>query len=422
MMLKRHSPLMPDWCLYATIALGIGSSLSWTVEAAVNHDSLQNLIFRGSQLSIAIPPTNTRRRVENFVCSKNEYPPPIKDRVESYKVDLDSDPRDRWSQLVKLKKQELQTLVGDVKEILGGMLLALLDDELPLLAHTLPSPYREEIIGIADATGIPLGEVTLYNIFYEVFTFCTSIIAKDISGTIIHGRNLDFGLFLGWDKQNNTWRVTEHLRPLVVETTFIKGGQVLYKSTGFVGHIGILTAVKPGAFSLSIDERFGMDAGILGILKWILGDRSGTWLGFLTRSVMEEETTYEAALRRLSDTRLLAPVYFILAGPSTGAVVTRWKKKYDVWELDDKAAAPWYLVETNYDHWDKPPFFDNRRDPAIACLERAGQHALNRSLLYDVLSTRPILNKLTTYTSLMEPSSGALESWLRWCPDPCPTW
>ena len=78
---------------------------------------------------------------------------------------------------------------------------------------------------IANATGLPLGEVVLYNVFYEVFTVCTSIVAQDqsgkhellrallfllyqmhleipsifcfLSGNLYHGRNLDFGLFMG---------------------------------------------------------------------------------------------------------------------------------------------------------------------------------------------------------------------------------
>lgn len=67
----------------------------------------------------------------------------------------------------------------------------------PQLTATLPSPYREEMAGIAHASGLPASEVTLYNIFYEVFTFCTSIIVQDTQGKLYHGRNLDFGLFLG---------------------------------------------------------------------------------------------------------------------------------------------------------------------------------------------------------------------------------
>ena len=63
--------------------------------------------------------------------------------------------------------------------------------------------------------GIPEGEVALYNVFYELFTLCTSIIEEDKSGQLYHARNLDFGLFLGWDNKNDTWLMTEKLRKIV---------------------------------------------------------------------------------------------------------------------------------------------------------------------------------------------------------------
>ena len=50
------------------------------------------------------------------------------------------------------------------------------------MAAELPEPYGEEIVGLHLATGIPLGEIVLYNIFYEVFTVCTSIVAEDKKG------------------------------------------------------------------------------------------------------------------------------------------------------------------------------------------------------------------------------------------------
>ena len=83
------------------------------------------------------------------------------------------------------------------------------------MADTLPAPYGDEMKGISNATGVPLGkidkgklineddsfsflgEIVLYNIFYEIFTMCTSIVAQDQNGKILHGRNLDFGLLLG---------------------------------------------------------------------------------------------------------------------------------------------------------------------------------------------------------------------------------
>lgn len=79
------------------------------------------------------------------------------------------------------------------------------------MVDTLPSPFGEEIKGIAAVSGVPLGEktqtfwnfqilvtleqkmprwrplsnlgeVVLFNIFYEVFTVCTSIVAEDDKG------------------------------------------------------------------------------------------------------------------------------------------------------------------------------------------------------------------------------------------------
>lgn len=66
------------------------------------------------------------------------------------------------------------------------------------MAQTLPEPYLSEMKGIAEQTQIPLGEITLYNIFYEVFTVCTSVISQGKDNKIYHARNLDFGLLLGY--------------------------------------------------------------------------------------------------------------------------------------------------------------------------------------------------------------------------------
>ncbi len=67
----------------------------------------------------------------------------------------------------------------------------------------MPNGYGDEIKGIANATNIQLGELMLYNMFYEIFTLCTSIVGQDQNGKMYHARNLDFGLFLGWDLTND---------------------------------------------------------------------------------------------------------------------------------------------------------------------------------------------------------------------------
>lgn len=38
--------------------------------------------------------------------------------------------------------------------------------------------YVEEIEGIANASKLPISSIVIHNIFYEILTFCTSIIAR----------------------------------------------------------------------------------------------------------------------------------------------------------------------------------------------------------------------------------------------------
>ena len=87
-----------------------------------------------------------------------------------------------------------------------------------------------------------------------------------------------------------------------------------------------------------------------------------------------------------------------------------------------------FLVQTNYDRTGPVPSFDDRRGPAIDCLEHrmGGPTGYNVSSLYSLLSTVPNLNKLTTYTAVMHAASGRLESYRQLCVDRkgwlCPLW
>ena len=54
-------------------------------------------------------------------------------------------------------------------------------------------------------------------------------------GHVYQGRNLDFGLFLGWDSSNHTWALTERLRPLLFNAKFTKNGETVYQGVYFAG-------------------------------------------------------------------------------------------------------------------------------------------------------------------------------------------
>lgn len=148
------------------------------------------------------------------------------DRVPKYIINLDLPPEERWTQLMMDKKESVRdfslctiscpwlirnskhiifiqalNLLQDIKNytesFFKGRLFKFVDKYLPMMAKTLPEPYLSELKGIAKIADIPLGEITLYNIFYEVFTVCTSLISQGADGKVYHARNLDFGLLLG---------------------------------------------------------------------------------------------------------------------------------------------------------------------------------------------------------------------------------
>jgi hypothetical protein len=76
----------------------------------------------------------------------------------------------------------------------------------------------------------------------EISTFCTSIVARNDHGEIIHVRNLDFGN-------------TANMKQLVVEVSFVKDGVVKAQGPIICGFLGAYTGQKAGVFSVSYNVR-----------------------------------------------------------------------------------------------------------------------------------------------------------------------
>jgi len=361
-------------------------------------------------------------------CINAAFPPSDTSRAVGWHViNLDAPPEDRWTPLVKAKKTQIAALVKHIKtyikELSGSSLLIdIIENKLGPLADTMRYPFGEEMKGIARAGNITLSDVVMFNVFYELFTFCTSIVAEDGNGKLYHVRNLDFGIFMGWDVKTHKWQTSELLRPLTVNLDFQRGGKTVFQSVNFAGYIGVLTGIRPHRFTFSINERFDVhDAGLKGIINWLEGDHSGHWLGFLTRQVMENATSFEEAFKALSNTKMLAPAYFILGGNSSsqGAIVTRSSgKAVNVVRLRQPATR-WFLLQTNYDNWTPTPFYDKRREAGDHCMAQMSVLGTSFQGLFNVLSSQPVLNKLTVYSALMSVNDGHLETWLQDCADPC---
>ncbi len=268
--------------------------------------------------------------------------------------------------------------------------------ELDTFVH---APFADEMRGIAANLSLPLADLVVMNLFYEMTVACTSIVCqqeRDGVATLIHGRNMDYDV--------------AGLQAITVEVRYLRAGALAYTAVTYAGYVGVLTGVRAGAFSVTVDERDTANSSLWANAAEALL-HGGRGLGLHLRELLDSPaTTFDSAVADLTTVPLIAPAYVILAGagPGQGAVVTRERDRaVDVWRL--APPGTWYLVETNYDHWLPDPPGDARRGPAEQRLNATGAAGVTPQGLFSaVLGLFPNLNSMTIYTAVMVPATGTV--------------
>jgi len=345
-----------------------------------------------------------------FIQRPDPLPVPI------HVIDLDLPAELRWKKICAVpeyQKSMGQVIAGLIDLFPGnGTALSDLGKSLNLVYY--PIDFAAEIRGCAEELGVDWGWLTLFNLGYEVTDACTSIVAQTNNNTILHVRNMDF-----WD---GIW-LTEHLKNLTIQVDYQTKGKTLFHATTFAGFVGVLSGMRPNGFSISIDTR-NYPGGIGQLFYEVIAaitEKNASLVSFLSRHTLTRETNFEDAVSSLSNGLLIADVYYIVGGVSAnqGAVLTRDRDNAtDVWRL--QSPTRWYEVQTNYDHWKQPPWFDNRVDPANTAMLSLGRNDLSLNNLFNkVLSVKPVLNLQSTFSMLTCAADGTYISYVRNCAYPC---
>jgi len=363
------------------------------------------------------------------------YPPPNDRLIGSYVINLDDNASQRW---VKPTNDFKDDIANVVDLTMGAWFMtpfrARIDSiGVDNLLKRLPYDWGNEIISIANIINRSRTDVYLYNLAYSLMGFCTSIVAQDNDGNIFHGRNLDFGLWPAVNWTDWQWDLTTDLKKILFEANFTKNGQVLYRTITYGGFIGVHTGVKPNGFSLSVDTRFDNNFDRYLEKYWTDPNDNNQLLVMATRYMFENYNHYDDAIGYISQLPMVCPAYVIMGGINNGeGVVMTYGPNmtlFDKWEI--KNALPnmtninnFYVLETNYDHWDEPPIYDDRRYPAEQCMDEIGQKGVGFYSLYNVLNGLPNRNRLTTFTSLMSAKQdGYIQAWKQYCDVPeCSPW
>jgi hypothetical protein len=309
--------------------------------------------------------------------------------MRSFVISLDEAPEERWREVISAFKPQITRLLAASDELKAFLALGpRAQFACRQLLRTLPAEQQREVRGASKLLGIGEHCGAATQLLYEAAVFaetfealgghghgddgdddggsgrgggprarlgCTAV-AIDCAECPVHGRTLDW-IMPGVDMRK--------FAALLIDLKFTRGGRVLYSCTSIAGDLGVLTGVRAGAFSVSINFRKpfagtwtevpaasasnhseGVSAleppsGRLMSLLQLGGVAStcmrGGWpVSFLTRHLLEsvDVASYDEALNALAGitpaaaanvagwvrggARVIAPCYVMLVGAKVG--------------------------------------------------------------------------------------------------------
>jgi hypothetical protein len=218
--------------------------------------------------------------------------------VPTYRIDLAHAEPKRWAEVISSENEFAGRLVEEagaefrrVPELLRRLFAR--------LYQAFGGLYRREMSAWADALGVSLGTVTMLNCAYELSHLrwpklfgCTAGVRWLDGAGLVHLRNLDWPLA-------TMGAATRLFR-------FYRGARE-FVSVGVPGHVGVLSGMVPGAYSVTINW-----APPASFPSFDFGP------AFLLRDTLETCDNYEAVVRSLTRTPLSTSVFFTVCGTERG--------------------------------------------------------------------------------------------------------
>lgn len=211
------------------------------------------------------------------------------------------------------------------------------------------------------------------------------------------------------------------LAKLVVNVEYYQGAKRMYSVDTVVGSVFALTGIRHGAFAINVNTRKAKH--FYNDLISVLVD-DGMPTVWLLKKTLEEEVSYTNAIKRLKNTRIGGPVYYVISGVNSdeGAVIERdVDSVHNFTELNDKR---WFIVQTNYDRDQPDPVHDPRRFPVEDRMnERGNIHFEEEDLFKEFMTVWPTFNIATIMTAIMVPGTGYHNTtvWYAYNPSPPPS-
>jgi len=329
-----------------------------------------------------------------------------------YDIDLNASFRDRWAPILNDYGNDLKAFIDHLGlDDKAKQVLALLDKVDYPIIEAYNKEFAQEVKAISDYLGLSFTEVTALNFIYDITAQCTSTVVQDPQGNVFHSRNLDFDY-------------APLLANIVFHGRYFRDGKLLYEAVGLAGYLGVITGVKQGAFSFSIDQyvlpteeatKIASFTNIIsGVAQIFRRKLSPT---YVVRKGFETLNDYDSFVNYLKETDTVSRAYYIVAGtkPGQGTVITKYRNNVQNQTSLSAETGKWYVAQSNYRGDIPDPVYDNRATAARDFLNAIGSNGItHQRLLDDVMAVYPVFNNETLHTTIMQPSTGYINTTIWW--------
>jgi predicted choloylglycine hydrolase len=326
----------------------------------------------------------------------------IRVTVPAYTIDLDEPESSRWGEVIAKEKAVAVRLVEEAAKEFGKV-PEILRWVFAHLYQVMGGLYQDEIAAWSDGLSVTLGTATMLNCAYELSHLrwpklfgCTAGV-RFIEGIgMVHVRTLDWPL------------------PSIADATRLfqfRRGSREFVVVGACGHVGVLSGMLPGAYSVTINW-----APPAGFPTFDFGPT------FLLRDTLEKCDTFDAVVKTLCDTRLSTSVFFTICGAEKGqaCVIERTQREAMVRHLTNGVVA-------QANHHVAQKFVNNNKNLAeveeesfegdsvcrIDSLAQALKQSASCSFdeLAELLNRPPVLNQYTCQQMIFCPATGTVRVW-----------
>jgi len=232
---------------------------------------------------------------------------------------------------------------------------------------------------------------------------CTSVLTCNSKNNLLHGRNLD-------------WGESRFYASTMFRVNFTRNGQLLFQSDQLPGNVGILTGVRAGGFSMSINARRitknpNLDQ-FLNCMDVVPLQPALTGM----RYYIENFKSYDEIYQNITTNPYCAPRYSIIGGINGKGArfqhnITEPYESYTANVLKEEIQCTdnsWFVAQCNSDI-DYPRSKDTRRDIVMGELENAGRdYGSTPTGLFHAMTAPKVKNEKTIHTSIMSPDNGSL--------------